>query len=179
MLMIVLLITIVVTILLLIFAFIYNRYQKYVIKINEAETYIDITLRKKFDILEKAVASIKANLKKDEKITEKLETLKQEKISNFELDRKLTEISNDFFRARENHPKLNSIESFYKTCNDLSRSEEELEAYRQYYNDNITHYNKLIRMFPTNLVGFVIRYKEKRFYDNKNLLDKNINDVKL
>ena len=40
---------------------IYNRFQNYIIRMNEAETNIDSTLRKRFDLLNKSIGIIKAN----------------------------------------------------------------------------------------------------------------------
>jgi hypothetical protein len=40
---------------------IYNKYQNYIIRINEAEANIDSTLRKRFDLLNKSIGIIKAN----------------------------------------------------------------------------------------------------------------------
>ena len=42
---------------------IYNHFQSYIIRINEAEAFIDTTLRKRFDLLNKSVGIIKSNLK--------------------------------------------------------------------------------------------------------------------
>ena len=44
---------------------IYNRFQSYIIRINEAEAEIDTTLRKRFDLLNKSIGIIKANIEKD------------------------------------------------------------------------------------------------------------------
>ena len=41
----------------------YNKFQVYVIRINEAETNIDSVLRKRFDLLNKSIDVIKANTK--------------------------------------------------------------------------------------------------------------------
>ena len=39
----------------------YNKFQNYIIRINEAETNIDSTLRTRFDLLNKSIDIIKAN----------------------------------------------------------------------------------------------------------------------
>lgn len=57
--------------------------------------------------------------------------------------------------------------------------DEALIAYRKFYNENIVSYNTLIKKFPYNIIGFLLKYSEKRFFDNKNLNDNNIKDFKL
>ena len=48
---------------------IYNNYQNYIIRINESEAFIDTTLRKRFDLLNKSIEIIKANTKEKAKVT--------------------------------------------------------------------------------------------------------------
>ena len=43
----------------------YNKFQVYIIRINEAETNIDSVLRKRFDLLNKSVEIIKEVTKTD------------------------------------------------------------------------------------------------------------------
>ena len=44
------------------YTYIYNIFQTYIIRINEAEAFIDTTLRKRFDLLNKSIGIIKANI---------------------------------------------------------------------------------------------------------------------
>ena len=57
--------------------------------------------------------------------------------------------------------------------------DETLNAYIKYYNENIVKYNNYIRKFPYNIIGIILKYKEKMFFDNKNLNDEEIKDFKI
>ena len=46
----------------------YNHFQDYIIRINEADVNIDAVLRKRFDLLNKSIGIIKANINTDEEI---------------------------------------------------------------------------------------------------------------
>ena len=61
----------------------------------------------------------------------------------------------------------------------LTEIEDNLTYYEEYYNSNITEYNKLVRTFPSNLIAMVNRYKEKPFFDGKDMTDDDVNDFKL
>ena len=74
----------------------YNRFQSYIIRINEAENFIDTTLRKRYDLLNKSINIIKKHTKEKGKILESIDEMKSKKLSNFELDRKLYEGINEF-----------------------------------------------------------------------------------
>ena len=65
-------IVIIICIILIWFMSNYNQYQSYIIRINEAENFIDTTLRKRFDLLNKSITIIKTNTKVKENIMEKL-----------------------------------------------------------------------------------------------------------
>ena len=56
---------------------------------------------------------------------------------------------------------------------------EKLAVLIDYYNNNITSYNKLITMFPTNIVAKINKYKTKLFFDMKDMSDNDYNDFKL
>ena len=173
------LVIIIITCLLLIcYIALYNSYQNYIIRINEAEAFIDTTLRKRFDLLNKSIEIIKANTKENDvlKIIEELKTMK---LSNFDLDRKLYEAINEFDRYKETIEELRASDAFIKIELGLFESESEIVAARKYYNDIITDYNKMVRTFPSNIVAKISGYKTKTYFDGKNMDDKNTKDFKL
>ena len=157
----------------------YNKFQNLIIRINEAETNIDTLLRKRFDLLNKSINIIKGNITTEEEVLGLIVKLRSRKLSNFDLDRQLYEAINEFNYYKENYPELNESDSFVKIDISLNESEHEITALRKYYNDIITEYNKLIRKFPSNLVALISKYKEKTYYDGKNMNDDIINDFKL
>ncbi len=157
---------------------IYNNYQNYIIRINESEAFIDTTLRKRFDLLNKSIEIIKANTKEKEVLTV-IEELKTMKLSNFDLDRKLYEALNEFDRYKEEIEELKNSETFIKIELGLFESESEIVAARKYYNDIITDYNKMVRRFPSNVVAKLSNYKVKPYFDGKNMEDEDTKDFKL
>lgn len=160
---------ILICILLMWFITTYNQFQSYIIRINEAENFIDTTLRKRFDLLNKSVNIIKAHIKKKENVLDSVIKLKSKKLSNFELDRQLYESINEFNKYKEENPELSDNENFLKIELGLFESESEIVAARKYYNDIITDYNKLLTTFPANIVAKVCKYDKKTYYDGKNM----------
>lgn len=157
---------------------VFNNYQNYIIRINEAEANIDSTLRKRFDLLNKSIGVIKSNTK-EELVLEELAGLKNQKLTNFELDRKIYIAINEVNTLKEQHKDLKKCEGFLKIELSINETEAEIVASRKYYNDIITDYNKLTRTFPTNIVGKLCKFKSKAYFDGKNMEDKKINDFKL
>ena len=69
------------------YATIYNKFQDYVIRINEVESIIDNCLRSKYDLINRAIPIVKSNIDKDEEIFGDIVKLRSRKIGNFELYR--------------------------------------------------------------------------------------------
>ncbi|MDD2489886.1 MAG: LemA family protein [Bacilli bacterium] len=172
----ILLIIIITSILLIIFLLIYNHFQTYIIKINIAENNIDNTLREKFDFLAKGINIIADKTIKTEKEKE-LNELKEMKISNFELDRELVKVFNNYITIKEEQ--IKNIKNFNELLNELKETDEQLTAYKGYYNKNIIKYNKMVKMFPSNIVSKIARLEEKPFYDGKDMTDDDEQDFKL
>ena len=61
----------------------YNKFQVYIIRINEAEANIDAVLRKRFDLLNKSIGIIYANIETEEPILQMIENLRSKKLTNF------------------------------------------------------------------------------------------------
>ncbi len=143
----------------------YNNIQCYIIRINEAENNIDSILRQRFDLLNKAVDVIKANINTDEEVLGTIVKLRSKKLSNFELDRKLYEAIKEFNSYKEKYPELKQSEVFTHADVSINESEAEIIAFRKYYNDIITDYNRLVKTFPSNIVALFCHFKEKPYFD--------------
>ena len=157
----------------------YNQFQVLIIRINEAEANIDAVLRKRFDLLNKSIDVIKENTKTEEDVLEQIVKLRSRKLSNFELDRKLYDALKEFEKFKEKYPKLKTAESFMKIDIALNESEAEIVAFRKYYNDIITDYNKLVKSFPTNIIALFFKFKSKLYFDGKDMNDEIVDDFKL
>lgn len=180
---IILLIIIIICIITGIYISLYNKIQDYAIRINEAESKIDTNLRNKYDHINRCVSIIKSNedinQELDKKMFEEIVKLRNRKISNFDLYRKLIDANNQFLTLKDKYPVLNENDDIKSLTKKIEDADENLEVNVDYYNKNISEYNKLIKMFPTNLVASVCKYKEKLFFDRKDMNDNIFDDFKL
>lgn len=159
----------------------YNKFQEYLIRINEVESNIDSILRKRFDLLNKSIGIIKVinEEMKEKEVLESIVKLRSRKLSNFELDRQLYEAINEFHLYKETIPELKNSESFMKIDLGINESEVEITALRKYYNDIITEYNKITKTFPSIIVAKICKYDNKTYFDGKDMTDDITNDFKL
>ena len=161
------------------YAKIYNRFQDYIIRINEVESMIDNNLRNKYDLLNRAIPIIKSSIAKDKEIFGEIIKLRSRKLGNFELYRVLIRASLEFGSLREEYPEIDKSSEVKKIGNQINDIDLKLDNQIDYYNENITIYNTLLKKFPSNIVANLSKYKEKLFFDRKDMNDEDYNDFKL
>jgi len=157
----------------------YNKINESIIRIDEAESRIDNNLRDKYDLLNRSIALIRNKIDLEAEAFKDIIKLRARKISNFDLDRVLAKSYNEFISIYENNPSVKESEEIFKVSRQLEIINDELVTLRNYYNVNITNYNKMIKTFPTNIIANIKKYKERPFYDLKDMTDEDYEDFKL
>ena len=157
----------------------YNKLQHSKTKIYQAECLIDEALRSRYDLLVRVDKYIQTELENDKTFFKNLDKLKNENISNFDLDRRITEYYNLWMQIKNDYPDLNNKKAFKELINEDKRLDEKLQAAKSYYNKYTSELNDLIRTFPSNIVARMHKIEIKTFFDGKNMEDEIIDDFKL
>lgn len=162
----------------ILYILIYNRLQKNLIRIKEAESQIDEILRKRYDILlsMENVINETLNLKQNNFSDIKSSELK---ISNFEFDRKLTKITDLFDKIQSDYQEELDTDLYRNLFVELKINEEKNEAAKKFYNKYTTSLNMLIKSFPSNIIARIHSIKERLYFDNKDMADDDILDFKI
>lgn len=147
-------------------------------KLKNVEEKINSTLIKRRALIQDSEKIIKEVLDTNKQIYENLEELSGSNIKMMELDRKLLVYINEFYLIKDKYKKLQNNEEFQNIAFSINETEDKLNAYKEYYNDVVTEYNKLIKGFPQIIVFFIKRRKEKEFFDKKSINDNDYNDFK-
>ncbi len=158
---------------------IYNQLQLLKTKIEHVEGMIDESLRTKYDLIIRAEDTINENLKTKKEYLKEYKDLKDKKISNFDLLRKLEEAENIISNLYHDNDELANNENISEILDELKYTNEKLMAGVAYYNKHTTTLNNYIRKFPNNLVSKIHRIKTRPFFDGKDLTDDDIEDFKL
>lgn len=144
---------------------------EYIIRISEAETNLEASLNKRYDLLNKSIDIIKKYTNKEENILETIETIRSQKLSNFELDKNLYKGIEEFHSYAKREPNIKNNDDYSSIEIDLIELESEIVALKTYYNDITTEYNKLISVFPSNIIGKIKGYKVKEQFEMENHLE--------
>ena len=106
----------------------YNQLQHSKTKIDHAECLIDEALREKYDLLLKADKLIQSELNNDKTFFKGLDKIKSENISNFDLDRKLTEFIRLLEQIKLDYPDLTNNKGFKEIINENKKNDEKFQA---------------------------------------------------
>lgn len=154
-----------VAILLTIFITYYNKFQIAIIKISEAEENIKILLNKKFEYIIRINSFVED--KKPESKIPGLEKFNTKNFNTFELNTELNKYNKKIVEITDYSKNLVFDDKEEETIRELEEINIELLGSEKYYNDNVVIYNKLIKCFPSNIVGKICKYKSKDFYSNE------------
>lgn len=162
-------IVIIAVVLVLIIAFItlMNSIKVASLKVDEAESGIDVALTKRYDVLTKMLEIIK-EYEKFEKSTI-LETIRlrkgmsmQEKnVAEKEMNKALREIN----LTAEAYPQLTANTTFLKLQTTVMDTEEHLQASRRLYNANVMAYNTKVVTIPSSIVANMCGYRQREFFE--------------
>lgn len=157
----------------------YNQKFNFIsIKLKNITERINSSLIKRKKLLEDSEQIIKSELNTKKAIYENLKDLNKEKQDMIKLDRKLLVYIKEFYLIKDKYKKLQHNNDFEKITFSICDNEEKLNAYKQYYNDTILEYNKIIKIFPFSILSIIKGRKEKEFFDKESINDTDYNDFK-
>lgn len=159
-------IIIVVSIMAMVITISYNKFRFAIIKIEEAESNIEILFEKKVQLLERTRPIIKKELKLKEFLDD-IDFLSETQINHFEMNNSLKTLHNELNKALDEHEKLYKSEALVSIIDEINSNEEAILGSTKFYNDNVVIFNQLVSSFPSNLVALLWRYKKKDFYNNE------------
>ena len=155
-----------------------NKLNRALVKIDEANSGIDVALTKRYDVLTKMMDVVKAYAKHEKEVL--FEVVKLRK--NMTIEEKKTEndkMNYNFDQIKllaENYPELRSNENYNTLQLAISDVEEHLQAARRMYNSNVSILNQALVTFPTSIVAKSKGITKKEFFEAE---EKKKEDVKI
>jgi len=144
-----------------------NALNRAVVKINEADSGIDVALTKRYDVLTKMLDTVKGYAKHEKEVI--IETIKLRKGMSLEeknaANVKMDEAFSKLNLVAENYPDLKASENFAVLQQSIADVEEHLQAARRLYNANVSSFNQMIVTFPISIVAGMKKLSEKGFFE--------------
>ncbi len=148
-----------------------NSLRQLEIKVEEAESGIDVALTKRFDVLTKIVNTVKGYAKHEAETFENVTKWRAglpKKLSLQEKQEfmgKMDAVQSGINIAVEAYPELKAEKLFSNLTASITDVEEHLQASRRLYNSNVSTINSMIVTFPRSIVAGMINMERKEFFE--------------
>jgi len=138
---------------------------------NESWADIDVQLKRRYDLIPNLVETVKGYATHEREAFENVtkaraQALGAQSVHDKEVaDNMVTSALKSVFAIAEAYPQLRAVESFAKLQDELSDTENKIQAARRFYNTNVRDFNTQIETFPTNLIAGSLGFPKREFFE--------------
>ncbi len=155
---------------------IYNALVKLKNRVDEAWSDIDVQLKRRYDLIPNLIETVKGYASHESGTFEKvvaarsaaMQTHDNPNATPEELAAKENMLSStlkSIFALAENYPDLKANQNFLKLQDELSDTENKIQAARRFYNGMVRDFNIKIETFPNNLIVGILGYTKRAFFE--------------
>jgi len=148
-----------------------NRLRQVDLKVQEAESGIDVALTKRFDTLTKLLETTKGYAKHESETLQNVIKWRNGIPQNATLKDKeeflgqLNTVASGISVVVEKYPDLKADTVFKELQVAVMNTEEHLQAARRLYNANVTQLNTIIVTFPQSIVANAIHMEKRSYFE--------------
>ena len=145
----------------------YNIFIKKQNSVKHAKSSIEVYLKQRFDLIPNLVKCVKEYTNYEAKIFEKITKLRTEYMNKNELTKGgMLDIEiNKIVLLLENYPELKANEEFLNLQKNLTKMENQIQAARRIYNNEVEKYNTFTSIFPNNILANILKFKKEKFFE--------------
>ncbi len=153
---------------------IYNALIRLKNRVDEAWSDIDVQLKRRYDLIPNLIETVKGYAAHESGLLEKVTQARtnamqaQSPEAKGEAENMLSGALKSLFAVAENYPNLRASENFAKLQDELSDTENKIQASRRFYNGNVRDFNTKIQIFPNNLIAGLLNFKSREFFAIEN-----------
>ena len=140
-------------------------------RVKEAWSDIDVQLKRRYDLIPNLVETVKGYAAHESQTFEKVIQARSAAMSaqtvqeHGQAENMLSGALKSLFALAEAYPQLRSVERFTKLQDELSDTENKIQAARRFYNTNVLDLNNKIEQFPSNLIASTFGFKKETFFE--------------
>jgi len=164
---------------------IYNRLIQLRMRAQEAMSDIDVQLKRRFDLIPNLIETVKGYMKHERTVLEnvtqaraKLTGTTGNPLERNDAENALSNTLKTLFAVAENYPDLKANTNFLQLQQELSDTEDKIQAARRFYNTNVRDLNIAIQTFPSNILANLFGFKEEKFFEVESEAEKEAVKVK-
>jgi len=142
-------------------------------QVENAESSIEVMLKKRYDLIPNLVETVKKYMNHEKDLLENITALRSKLIAPSSLDKpKRLALENELSKGLsqlnisvENYPDLKANENFLNLQYNLNEIESQISASRRAYNASVLDYNNGLDKFPSNIIAGFFNFKREDFFD--------------
>ena len=148
----------------------YNRLVTERLKVQTQWSQIDVVLKQRFDLIPNLVETVKGYAAHEKEALQAVTDARSRYLGAADTEGQMqasTELSGAMSRlmaVAESYPELKANQNFLHLQQQLSSMEEKLANYRQFYNDTVLRYDRLLETVPTNLIAMLFHFERAEFF---------------
>lgn len=137
---------------------------------DEAWSDIDVQLKRRYDLIPNLVESVKGYTQHEQTTLENITKARTAAMGaktmgeHAQAEDMLSGTLKSLFAVAENYPDLKASQNFLQLQDELTDTENKIQAARRFYNGNVRDYNTTVQSFPTNIMANVFNFKVKDFF---------------
>jgi len=139
---------------------------------KEAWADIEVQLKRRYDLIPNLVNTVKGYATHESSAFENVTKARTMAMSSqgptsghAEAENMLTGALKSIFAIAEAYPDLKANQNFLALQNELSDTENKIQAARRFYNANVRDLNIKIESFPSNVIANMFKFIKMEFFD--------------
>jgi len=152
--------------------FLYNGLVSLRNRAKEAWADIEVQLKRRYDLIPNLVNTVKGYATHESTAFENVTKARSMAMgaqgptgAHAEAENMLTGALKSVFAIAEAYPELKANQNFLSLQNELSDTENKIQAARRFYNANVRDLNTKIEVFPSNMLANSFGFSKMEFFD--------------
>jgi LemA protein len=139
-------------------------------RVKEAWSDINVQLRRRHDLIPNLVETVKGYAAHEQGTLDAVVKARTNAVTagspeqKSQAENQLTGALKNLFALSEAYPTLRANENFAKLQDELSDTENKIQASRRFYNTNVMDLNTKLETFPTNTIAGMFSFSREEFF---------------
>jgi len=149
---------------------VYNGLIKLKNRVKEAWSDIDVQLKRRYDLIPNLIETVKGYASHEQATLEKVIQARNLAMNakgnddKVEAENALSSTLKSIFALSESYPDLKANQNFLQLQDELSDTENKIQAARRFYNTNVRDFNTKIQIFPNNAIAGMLKFEQQEFF---------------
>lgn len=140
-------------------------------RVKEAWSDIDVQLKRRYDLIPNLVQTVRGYATHESETFEKVTQARNMAMNATDPEQRgeaeniLSGTLKSLFAVAESYPELKASQNFMKLQEELSDTENKIQAARRFYNGNVLELNNMVEIFPTNIIAPMFGFGKEKFFE--------------